>query len=844
MKLIQYSFFLSQISLFILLSSINSVAAEEIGDRYDLLSKTQAVSTSAIDLVAQQNSITRVTGVEVNQTNKGLEVVLKTAAGGQRLVPLILLEGNKLAIDILDATLAFGIRNGVEKLNPAEGITKITVNKIDENSIRVRILGQTQAPSAEVIPSNQNLVLSINPQGTTARQTPDEEIEVIATGEGEEDDYYVPEANTATRTDTPLRDVPQSIQVIPQQVIEDQGSNRLEDAVRNVSGVSTGDNFGNTIDRFNIRGFAQEIVLKDGFRQASFGQGLVNLEQLERIEVLKGPASVLYGNLEPGGVINLVTKKPLREPFSSTNIELGNYGFFQTNFDFSGPVNTDKSLLYRLNTSFEAEDGWRDYDQNVSRVAIAPSLSWQIGKNTNLLVDFSYLNEERPFDRGLVAFGDEVADIPLDRILQDPDAEADNEQLNASYQLEHKFSDNWRLRQSFRLLSSDTSDFKLDADSTDDSGILGRSWAANSDLIENYSLQANVVGKFATGKIEHQLLFGVDLDRATRVGRQRRLPEEPSFPINIFTLEAEPIIRPDLADLTLLSRDENTRSDLLGIYLQDQITLLNELKLLVGGRVDVFEQKAIDFTTNTTTQQTGEKFSPRVGLVYQPSQQISFYTSYSQSFNPDEFSITVDGTFVEPSTGEQFEVGVKGEFWDGRLSTNLAAYQINKNNIGTTDPDNPDFSIAVGEARSRGIELDVAGEILPGWNVIAAYAYTDAEITQDNFYEVGNRLSNVPENSFSLWTSYEFQKGFLEGFGVGTGVFYVGDRQGDFDNSFTLPSYTRTDAVLFYRQNNWEASLNFQNLFDVDYIKSSENYREAIRPGNPFTVIGSVSVKF
>jgi iron complex outermembrane recepter protein len=797
------------------------------------------------NLIAQ--GITSVEGVQVNQTEAGLELILETAAGGQKLVPLILPKGNNLVIELLDATLSSSIKNGVTQTSPTPGIKQIILTKLDESSIRLIITGETQAPTAEVIPSPQNLVLSINPQGSTAQQTPDQEIEVIATGEGEEEDNYnVPDASTATRTDTPLKDIPQSIQVVPQQVIEDQQVNRLEDALRNVSGVSTGDGFGGTTERFVIRGFAQDdTTLVNGFRQGALNQGFPSVDRLEQIEVLKGPASILYGNLEPGGVVNLVTEKPLKEPFAETNLELGNFGLFQSSFDFSDSLNSHQTLLYRLNANFEVNDGFRDFEQDATRLSLAPTISWQIGKNTDLLIDFSYLKEARPFDRGIVAIGDGVADIPYDRIFQQPDDEYKLEQLSASYQLEHRFSDKWKLRNSFRLVSSQTSDFRLDSLLIDDSGLLERGFRRNNDITENYSLQTNIVGKFKTGKIEHQLLAGVDFDRSTTVGRQGRLPEDPVFLIDIFTKEADPIPNIEPEDLTSFARDENTHADLIGIYLQDQISLGKKFKFLAGGRLDIYDQKIIDFAEDLTSEQSQERFSPRVGLVYQPIELLSFYASYSTSFNPDPFnSTTVNGDVLEPSTGTQYELGVKGEFLNKKLTSTLAFYQIERDNFATTDPDNPDFSIAAGEVRSRGIELDVAGEVLPGWKVIAAYAYTDAEITEDSDYPVGNKLINVPENSASLWTSYEIQQGNFKGLGLGAGVFFVGDRQGDFDNSFTLPSYVRTDAAIFYRQDNWQANLNFQNLFDVDYIKSSETFREALRPGDPFTVIGSVSLKF
>ena len=795
------------------------------------------------NLLAQ--GIATVTGVQINPTEEGLELILETARGEQRLVPLILPEGNDLVIDILDATLANSIGEEYREISPVSGIKEITLTQIDQTSIRLTITGETQTPNAEVITSSPNLVLNVTPEGVATTPTPDEEIEIIATGEAEAENYQTDNATTATRTDTPLKDIPQSIQVVPKQVIEDQQANTLEDVLRNVSGVSAGDSFGNTTERFVIRGFAQNTTLVDGFRQGAFGQGFPSLERLERVEVLKGPASILYGNLEPGGVINLVTKKPLAEQFVENSIELGSFDLFQYNLDVSDAIDSDKKLLYRFNANVEYSDGFRDFEQDLTRLSLAPTISWQIGDNTDLLIDFSYINEDRPFDRGIVAIGDDVADIPFDRIFQQPDDNYELEQITASYQLEHRFNKKWKLRNSFRLVSAETADFRLDSWFIEDSGELERLFRSNEDINENYTLQTNVVGEFNTGKVQHQLLFGVDLDRATGVGQQAALPDDPAFFINVFTQKADPVPDIEPEDLTFLVRDENTRADLIGIYLQDQIAISDRFKVLLGGRFDLYDQKTIDFTEDTTVEQSKEEFSPRVGLVYQPIEPISLYASYSTSFNPDPFnSTTVDGEIIEPSTAAQYEIGVKGEFFDGNLTTTLAFYQIDLDNVATTDPNNPDFSIAAGEVSSRGIELDIVGEILPGWKLIANYAYTDAEISESNDFPEGNKLENVPENSASFWTTYQFQQGTLRGLGFGAGVFFVGDRQGDIENTVTLPSYVRTDAAIFYRRDSWQASLNFQNLFDVDYIRSSEGFREYLRPGNPFTVIGSVSIQF
>ena len=230
-------------------------------------------------------------------------------------------------------------------------------------------------------------------------------------------------------------------------------------------------------------------------------------------------------------------------------------------------------------------------------------------------------------------------------------------------------------------------------------------------------------------------------------------------------------------------------------------------------------------------------------MVYQPSKSVSLYTSYSQSFNPTQ-GFNPDRKAFEPTKGIQYEVGIKADFVESRLSTTLAVYQITKTNVTTVDPNNSDFSIQVGEQRSRGVELDVTGEILPGWKAIASYAYTNAEVTKDNIYPVGNRLEDVPDNQASLWTTYELQNGDLKGLGFGLGLFYVGTRAGDLDNSFELPDYLRTDAAIYFRRDALKAAINIRNLFDTEYYSSSGGLRTFVRTGAPFTIIGSISWEF
>jgi iron complex outermembrane recepter protein len=811
----------------LILVCLSLIVAAPIGAR-----ELRAQDSPQVPRLAQATpNIVTVTGVKLNPTANGLEVMLTTSVGGIT-APAAQTRGNILYFDLPNATLSLADGKEFRVENPAQGITNVTVTQVTQSYVRVLVTGSNSFPNA-------TLALT---RGTSVAQDPSEpELEINVTGLRNTRRYKLPNATTATKTDTPLADIPQSIQVVPPQVIKDQQVRQLNDALRNVSGVSPANSFGGTAQQFNVRGFTQESILVDGFRQDSFGQAPPS-DQLEQIEVLKGPASVLYGNIEPGGIINLVRKKPLENPYYAAGVDFGSFGFFQSNIDVSSPLNPDKTLLYRVNGSVQIDDGFWNYSQNVKRIDIAPTLTWQIAKNTSLRTDFSYLKEERPSDRGIVAIGTGIANIPFNRVLQDPTNKYEIDQITAGYQLDHKFSDDWQIRNSFKAVFSNTSYFRLESLDIEDSGILDRGFRLNQESRQNYSLQTNLTGKFATGSVKHQILAGVDLTRENGSTNQIRLPDDPRFPVNIFTLEGFPTTRPNISEFTSFASDDRAKNDLLGIYLQDQIAISDNVKMLVGGRFDLFNSTYRDIPSDFSAQQSDSKFSPRVGVVYQPIPQISLYTSYSQSFNPDIFSNTVNGDVIKPSVGTQYEVGIKGSLFDGKLATNLAAYQIRKTNIAITDPNNTDFVIPLGEVGSRGIELDIAGELLPGWKVIASYANTNAEVTNDPDRQ-GFKLVNIPTNSASLWTTYEIQQGNLAGLGFGTGVFFVGERPGDSDNTFVLPSYLRTDAALYYKKDNWKAALNFKNLFNVGYIESSF-FRSSAAPGSPFAVTGSLSVEF
>ena len=883
MNLVKYGVFLAQLSLLPLFIAINPAAAESINNLQMTktnsirdISSRHEVSISAKDLLARprqvlqrreppqrtvsQNNLTSVTVVKVDRTDKGLEVILTTR--GEKLVPLIFPEGNNLVIDILDATLAPAIQNGFTETNPAPGIKQLRLTKLDESSVRLTIAGETQTPSAEIIPSVPNsVVLSIVPTSTAQTEVDtevDDEIEIIVTDEAE-DNYYVPDASTATRTDTPLRDIPQSVQIIPQQVIEDRQATSLEEIVTSSSGVTfSGNNLGRGIN-IGIRGFNNTAILRDGFRVYNRNaQGIPETANLERVEIVKGPSSVVFGESEPGGLINLVSKQPLSEPFYNLQLQLGNDNFVRFPVDLSGPLTETANLNYRLNTLYQYEESFRDLDNGFERFFVAPTLAWQIADNTDLSFNLEYTDETRPVDLGTSLIGGEPADIPRERILNNPSDRGEREFINTGYTFEHRFSEDWKISNAFRYISNNYGPIE-DNETTavpvlldEDTNVLTRAFGNEEREEDSFTLYTNVEGNFATGKIEHNLLFGIDLnhtqtDLSTRFDPFPLNSDNPNLTfINVFNPDYDAFPAPDAENIDFFSNDDVT-NDRLGIYLQDKIDLLDNLILLAGLRYDTFDQTITNNLDNTEVSQDSDAVTPRIGIVYQPIEAISLYTNYSESFNPKPslYNRSADGSLLEPESGEGFEVGVKADLVPNRLAATVAYFNITRENAATEDGFNPFAAVVIGEQQSQGIELDLTGEIQPGWNIIASYAYIDSEITEDSNPDlIGSRFPNIPENSAGLWTTYEIQQGDLKGLGLGIGFNYVGERQGGLPNSFEVDSYFLTNAALFYNRQNWQLRLNANNLFDVDFIESvNTSSVRGIDPGRPFQVIGSVSVQ-
>ncbi|MEO0536309.1 MAG: TonB-dependent siderophore receptor [Cyanobacteria bacterium P01_A01_bin.123] len=824
-----------------------SSQAEGVPTTGTLLSEVEPAATSVDEWLTQmaQTQPVAITHIQIEETADGLS--LRLEASGELAAPETSVTGNAAIADIPNATLNLPDGEDFLSSEPIDGIALVNVTNLPNNQVRIAITGTDAAPAVDISIGTTGLIVSATPGDPSVQAIDEDSIQIVVTGE--QNDYFVPNASTATRTDTPILDIPASIQVIPRQVLEDQQVVRLEEALRNVSGVTTGTTLSGTTETFNIRGFDNTRVLQDGFRQFDgFGQNTVEIANLERVEVLRGPASILYGEVQPGGVINVVTKQPLSEPSYNFQAQVGSRGFISPSIDFSGPLTEDGRLRYRLNALVRREESFRDINNSRSRSFIAPTLAWQIGERTDLTVQFEYVDDELLYDLGLIASGEGIVDVPFERNLFSPDNRGEREFINVGYNLEHRFSDNWRVRNAFRYTNRDILVFGALLDDFDENtGILTRIPGIQEQIVENYSLQTNVVGEFATGSIQHTLLFGLDFYRGDS-STSARLDFANRQPLNIFDPVYGAFADLNFDDLPIV-RDLDVQTDRLGLYLQDQIYFTDNLILLAGLRYDTVEQTSInnptDFNpTSSENTQNDAAVTPRVGIVYQPTPNISLYGSYSQSFTPSS-ATTAAGDPLEPERGEGFEVGVKTELLDGDLLATLAYFNITRQNVATQDPNSQFGSVATGEQRSQGIELDIAGEILPGWNVIASYAYIDAEITEDNVIPEGNRLFNTPRHSASLWTTYEIQAGDLAGLGFGLGFNFVGERQGDLANSFEVDSYFLTNAAISYERDDWRLALNIKNLFDTDYIRATSGSRRFENdPGEPLTIIGSFSIQF
>jgi len=654
--------------------------------------------------------------------------------------------------------------------------------------------------------------------------------------DGPVEGYRATRTSTATRTDTPIKDVPQTVNVVPRQVLEDRQTTGLVDALATAPNVIGAGTNGGRGQNFFIRGFQTQTMAIDGVMQSpalNFPLVTRDLSSVERVEVLKGPSSVLYGRNEPGGLINIVTRKPTDSFTGSATLQGGSYDYFRGEGTVSGPVDAKGELTARMTAAYTSAGSYR-YANDDTLEYIAPVLNWTPRDDTRFALNYEHTQQDSQFDRGLPAIRNRVTLDP-DKYYGEDWARYTAEVHNTTLRGEHDFNDWFTFRQLINYMSGNTYRQVANGTSVNAAGtLLNRQALRQFEETDALDLQSEGISKFQTGSIGHTVVTGYEYINADRTIVQYNAT---LAAINL----ANPVYGAQPGNFNFQNRPL-TRINLHGLYVQDQIKLDEQWEALVGLRYDILDQTSITSGRGTVIDRTNT--SPRLGIVYKPVPPLSLYTSYSTSFSPQTSRLLGEAVPV-PEEAVQYEAGAKYDLVPDRLSVGAAIFQITKENVATPSTVSG-FNILTGEVRSRGLEFDVSGEILPGWRVIGGAGYLIPEITKDasTASNKGNRPGGIPDVTASLWTSYQFKTGELKGLGAGIGATYVGQRAGDNANSYSVGSYTRWDSSIWYEMNqNLRLTLTGRNLTDREYIEQTVTNLENL-PGAPRTVIAGVTAKF
>lgn len=660
----------------------------------------------------------------------------------------------------------------------------------------------------------------------------------------ESEGYRAPRSSSATKTDTPLIDVPQTVVAMPKQLLEDTGATNVEKALDYVGGISKGNNFGGlNLYEMNLRGLKTTNSAKNGFTTGRRYDATSDSANIEQVDVLLGPSASIYGRGDPGGFVNIVTKKPLTENFTILQSSIGSYGLYRGTLDANAIMSDDKSLLGRANLAIESRDSFRDHVSS-ERQFFAPVLTWQPNGNNRLTIEAEAINDERVFDRGVVAVNGRLGVIPISRFLGEPsDGKIENKNYMASARLEHEVSDDWTLRAAVQAKNGSMYGYATEPNALNaTTGVLTRRRALRDYTWHSATTQFEAVGNLETGGIGHTLLAGLEYERATS---SELFSRATANSINIYN----PVYSPTSATLNPVSDLKDT-SDNYALYLQDQISLTERLEAQLGFRADWYEQDFANRVSGKSVPQSRQGFSPRAGLTYKVVPDVALYTSVAKSFRPVMDSHTGFYTAAgdqpfEPETGLGYEAGVKTELLDKRLSATASVFHLTKKNVLAGHPTIADTYVQTGEVRSKGFDINLTANLLPEWRVMAGYAYIDAEVTKDTTIAVGTRLQNIPMHSLGLWSVYEFLDGPMKGFGFGGGVNAVDDRAGSSSNDgFLMPGYAKVDLLAFYRITEAaKLSLNINNLFDTEYYERALGPLRVV-PGEPLSAVASLSIKF
>jgi iron complex outermembrane receptor protein len=637
----------------------------------------------------------------------------------------------------------------------------------------------------------------------------------------------------ATKNDALIKDLPMSVRVINAEVLSDAGITDLAGALDLGSSISRANNFGGMWDSYAMRGFTGSPdfgsdYMVNGFNSSRGYNGLRDGANTGSVEILKGPSSALYGRGEPGGTVNITTKKPLFQPAYTLEGSIGSFNTWRTAADLTGPLG--ETVAYRLNVAHEEGDSFRDTVEK-QHTLFAPSLLWMITPDTTLSYEAEVLEQKAPLDRGVVAVNGQLGLIPASRFLGEP-GDGDINIKSAGHQvfLQHYLDNDWSLQSGLSYRESSFKGLATEAwrwNVVNDGRTLDRQQRRRDFDATDISGRFEVLGKATAIGIKHNLLLGVDAYRFEDTrnqarGRSATLP----YSIDIY----EPVYGVSLPAPMSTIQDTVEKQYSSGYYAQDQLEFTPQWKALAGVRYDKYRQNVLNrnATPNGVTEQELSATSPRVGLVYQPTTAVSLYASAAKGFRPNSGLSRLGDAFA-PEKSRSYEVGAKYDSVNSKYSGTVALYQITKENVLTADPVDTVFSIAVGEVQSKGVELDFSGEVATNLRLTAAYAYTDSTVTKSTAEAAGTgmaegrRFPNVPRHSANLFAIYSLPVAGGNA-SMGGGVNYVGERLGSVDvaNDFKLPAYTTMKLVSSYDlSKQLRVSLNVDNLFNKTYYASS-----------------------
>ncbi|WP_421551598.1 TonB-dependent receptor [Pseudomonas yamanorum] len=661
--------------------------------------------------------------------------------------------------------------------------------------------------------------------------------ETSVSAEADEDDPRVKETSTATRTATPVRYVPQAIDSVKTDNLRSYGTNDLGQALSGVPNVSSGAD--TRFDSLRIRGFdASNDFYLDGIRDDS--QYVRDLHNIERIEVLKGPAAVLYGRGGQGGIVNRVSKLPQAGRASNIEAQGGSNDLRSLYADLSTDATDNISL--RLNMGNEDNNSFRD-GVSGNRQLFAPSMSWQLTPDLNWLVQYEYSRYNRTPDRGIPGVNGRPADVSRGTTYGDKRDYIDDKSQSLRSRLAYELNDSWQLRHTLGVFTLDSNFDNTYAVSYDPkTNKVGRQRWQQDLTTRNLFNNVELEGGFTTFGLEHRLLTGVEL------GNQRRDPKLYRAPL--AAVPSVDVYNPN-TDLRHYGRlpafsSSHTEAQSQGLYVQDQLRLNDQWQLLAGLRYDRFDVESTNKLTNASEQVVSHSTSPRVGLVWTPLEHHSFYASWSKTFSPTGgglIGITPNAAGnandLSPELTKQKEIGVKSDWLDDRLSTTLAVYELELYNRRTRDPLDPTITLLSGEQRSRGVELTATGKIVGNWYVRGGVGVQDAKVVKDNNGFEDKRISDVAKRNASLFVTWKPEMGWY----AETGLTLVGDRYADNANTVVLPGYGRWDALAGFRQKEWDVRAALNNISDKTYYASATSAAQ-IQLGDPRSLVVTGTYSF